>query len=107
MSSAEMAAFAATRIVVRFMAVAGIIMFAMAYLPGAMRRLDGLVAAWPRAIAAMLAVAAVLSFVMAAVAPINHRPDLWRGPPDEHAHRGAALYYVDHWLPPRVGDPDT
>jgi hypothetical protein len=61
----------------------------------------------PRIVAGMLAVAALLAIVMAIVAPINHQPELWRGPPDEHGHRGSAHYYVDHWLPPRVGDPAT
>lgn len=69
------------------------------------RWLGALAAAWPRLIAAMLGTAAVLACVMAILAPINDRPDLWRGPPDEHGHRGAARYYVDHWLPPKVGDP--
>jgi len=63
--------------------------------------------AMPRIVAGMLTVAALLAFIMAILAPINDRPDLWRGPPDEHGHRGAARYYVDHWLPPRVGDPAT
>lgn len=55
----------------------------------------------------MLAAAALLAFVMAVLAPINHDPAQWRGPPDEHGHRAAARYYVDHWLPPQVGDPAT
>lgn len=56
---------------------------------------------------AMMLVATALALVMAATSAINDRPELWRGPPDEPAHRGAARYYVDHWLPPRVGDPAT
>jgi hypothetical protein len=55
----------------------------------------------------MMIVATALALVMAIVSAINDRPELWRGPPDEAAHRGAASYYVDHWLPPRVGDPAT
>jgi len=61
----------------------------------------------PRIVASLLAVAALLAFMMAVLAPINHRPDLWRGPPDEYGHRASARYYLDHWLPPRVGDPAT
>lgn len=64
--------------------------------------------AWmPRLVGWGLALAAMLALVMALVAPVNHRPDLWRGPPDEHGHRAAARFYVEHWLPPRVGDPAT
>jgi hypothetical protein len=61
----------------------------------------------PRIIAAMLATATLLAFATAVMAPVNQRPELWRGPPDEHGHRSAARYYVDNWLPPRVGDPAT
>ena len=60
-----------------------------------------------RASAAMLSIAAFLAAIMAIVAPINQRPDLWRGPPDEYGHRAVAGYYIDHWLPPKVGDPAT
>jgi hypothetical protein len=60
-----------------------------------------------RVAAAMLAIATLLACVMAVMGPINQRPDLWRGPPDEYGHRSAARYYVDHWLPPKVGDPGT
>jgi hypothetical protein len=61
----------------------------------------------PQIVAAMLVVATLLSLVMAVAAPINDRPELWRGPPDEYGHRAAARYYIDHWLPPRVGDAAT
>jgi hypothetical protein len=60
-----------------------------------------------RAVASMLLAAAILATVMAVLAPVNQRRDLWRGPPDEYGHRAAAGYYIDHWLPPRVGDPAT
>lgn len=60
-----------------------------------------------RLVAIMLAVAAALALVMAVVAPINQKPELWRGPPDEYGHRSAARYYLHHWLPPKVGDPSA
>jgi hypothetical protein len=58
-------------------------------------------------VSAALLVAAVLALVMACTEAINDRPEMWRGPPDEYGHRAVARYYVDHWLPPRVGDPAT
>ena len=70
-------------------------------------RLHGILAAPSRTVAAMLAVATVLALTMAAVSAINDIPERWTGPPDEYLHRAAARYYVDHWLPPRVGDPAT
>ena len=70
-------------------------------------RLHGILAAPSRTVAAMLAVATVLALTMAAVSAINDVPERWTGPPDEYLHRAAALYYVDHWLPPKVGDPAT
>ena len=60
-----------------------------------------------RLVAAMLAVAALLALAMSFTEGINDRPDLWRGPPDEYGHRSAARHYVDHWLPPRLGEADT
>ena len=79
----------------------------MAMIHGALARLGRQVATPPGATAAMLVVATILSLLMAILAPINQRPELWRGPPDEYAHRSTARYYVDHWLPPRVGDPGS
>lgn len=61
----------------------------------------------PRAAAVLLAIAALLALLMAVAAPVNHRPELWRGPPDEHGHRSSARYYVDHWMPPVVGARET
>lgn len=55
----------------------------------------------------MLCIATLLALAMSLTEGINGRAELWRGPPDEHGHRGSARYYVDHWLPPRVGDPAT
>jgi hypothetical protein len=55
----------------------------------------------------MLFVAVVLAFAMATVSAINKVPERWTGPPDEYLHRGAARYYIDHWLPPKVGDAAT
>ena len=52
----------------------------------------------------MLSVATLLALTMALIGAINDRPELWRGPPDEYGHRSAALYYLHHWLPPKVGD---
>ena len=61
----------------------------------------------PRAVAAMLLIAVLLAFAMAIVSDINQVPGRWIGPPDEYLHRAAARYYLDHWLPPKVGDPAT
>lgn len=72
-----------------------------------MPRLRERLGAAPGMVAAMMVAATLLALVMAVVSAINDRPGLWRGPPDESNHRGAARYYVDHWLPPRVGDPAT
>ncbi len=55
----------------------------------------------------MLLIAVVLAFAMAMVSAINQVPGQWIGPPDEYLHRAAARYYLDHWLPPKVGDPAT
>ncbi|HZP85904.1 MAG TPA: hypothetical protein VFB54_03730, partial [Burkholderiales bacterium] len=60
-----------------------------------------------RLVAVMLAIAAVLSMIMAMIAAINDQPQLWSGPPDEYLHRGAARYYEDQWLPPKVGTKAT
>jgi hypothetical protein len=53
----------------------------------------------------MLFAATLLAFVMSFTEGINPFPERWQGPPDEHGHRSAARYYLDHWLPPKVGDP--
>jgi hypothetical protein len=55
----------------------------------------------------MLVIAALLALAMAMVSGINQVPGRWAGPPDEYLHRAAARYYLDHWLPPKVGDPAT
>ncbi len=55
----------------------------------------------------MLFFAAALALTMALVSAINDRPEQWSGPPDEYLHRSAARYYIDHWLPPKVGDAAT
>jgi hypothetical protein len=55
----------------------------------------------------MLLIAVALAFAMATVSAINQVPTRWAGPPDEYLHRAAAHYYLDHWLPPKVGDPAT
>jgi hypothetical protein len=60
-----------------------------------------------RFVAILLALATILSLTMAILSGINHDPKGGKGPPDEYQHRGAARYYVDHWLPPQVGDPAT
>jgi hypothetical protein len=70
-------------------------------------RLHGILSAPARTVAAMLVVAVALAMTMAVVSAINYVPERWTGPPDEYLHRGAARYYLDHWLPPRVGDPAT
>jgi hypothetical protein len=70
-------------------------------------RLRGLFAAPSGLITAMLGIATALAFTMAVVSAINRVPEKWTGPPDEYQHRGAARYYLDHWLPPKVGDPAT
>src|SRR5229473_6407827 len=61
----------------------------------------------PGVIATMLFFAAALALTMALVSAINDRPEQWSGPPDEYLHRSAARYYIDHWLPPKVGDAAT
>jgi hypothetical protein len=73
--------------------------------PPLVKRLDGAMRSPPVLVATMLIVATLLAFAMALVGAINDRPELWRGPPDEYGHRGAASYYVNHWLPPKVGEP--
>lgn len=55
----------------------------------------------------MLFAAAGLAFAMALVSAYNVRAEQWFGHPDEYLHRSAARYYIDHWLPPKVGDPAT
>ena len=55
----------------------------------------------------MLAIATALALAMALVSAINNLPERWTGPPDEYLHRAAARYYLDHWLPPKVGDAAT
>jgi hypothetical protein len=72
--------------------------------PSLARRLDRAMHSPPILVAAMLVVATLLAFTMALVGGVNDRPELWRGPPDEYGHRSAASYYVDHWLPPKVGE---
>jgi hypothetical protein len=75
------------------------------FLPRALAwRLEGIMRSPPRLIAAMLFAATLLAFTMALVAAFNDRPELWRGPPDEYSHRSAARFYLDHWLPPKVGE---
>jgi hypothetical protein len=61
----------------------------------------------PRVVAAMMLLAFMLAFAMAMMGAINQIPGRWAGPPDEYLHRAAAHYYLDHWLPPKVGDPAT
>ncbi len=60
-----------------------------------------------RAVAAMMGIALLLALAMAFASAINRDPAQWRGPPDEPGHRSAARYYMDHWLPPKAGDPAT
>jgi hypothetical protein len=55
----------------------------------------------------LLWVAVALALTMALVSAINYVPERWSGPPDEYLHRAAARYYIDHWLPPKVGEPAT
>ena len=60
-----------------------------------------------RLVALFLAVATFLSLTMAIISGINPDPNGGQGPPDEYQHLSAARYYVNHWLPPQVGDPAT
>ena len=43
-----------------------------------------------------------LVLAMALVAATTHSVS-----PDEFSHLAAGRYYLDHWLPPKVGDPET
>jgi hypothetical protein len=61
----------------------------------------------PKVVAIMLAAAAALALVMALISAYNVHAEQWFGHPDEYLHRSAARYYIDHWLPPRVGDTAT
>ena len=60
-----------------------------------------------RVLSTMLVVASGLVLVMALSSAFNTQPEKWFGHPDEYLHRSAARYYLDHWLPPKVGDPAT
>jgi hypothetical protein len=59
------------------------------------------------ALSVMLLVASVLVLVMSVSSAFNTQPEKWFSHPDEYLHRAAARYYVDHWLPPKVGHPAT
>ena len=76
--------------------------------PGLFRDHEGALAQSPATlVTVMLFVATILAIAMALVGAVNDRPELWSGPPDEYGHRSVARYYLDHWLPPKVGDPAT
>ena len=75
--------------------------------PGLARRLQDFVGSLPALVSTLLWGAVALALTMAVVSAINYVPERWSGPPDEYLHRAAARYYIDHWLPPRVGEPAT
>src|ERR1700687_171764 len=60
-----------------------------------------------KVVAIMLAAATALALVMALISAYNVDAEQWFGHPDEYLHRSAARYYIDHWLPPKVGDAAT
>jgi hypothetical protein len=55
----------------------------------------------------MMLLAVVLAAVMAISSAINQAPARWFSHPDEYLHRSAGRYFVDHWLPPKVGAPES
>jgi|WetSurMetagenome_2_1015567.scaffolds.fasta_scaffold00026_53 hypothetical protein len=51
-------------------------------------------------ITAFLLISFSFVFVLAVLTPFNAHPD-------EYLHASVAHYYRNHWLPPRIGDPET